>query len=675
MAPLISKLLIANRGEVVVRIAKTAHRLGMSTVGVYSDLDANALHVDHVDVAVRLGGETPAESYLRGEAIIAAAKATGADAIHPGYGFLAESADFAQAVIEAGITWVGPQPRQIRLLGNKVSAKAAAVEAGVPTSPLTEVVPGKAPAGLTMPVLVKAAAGGGGRGMRVVRQHIDLAEAIAAASREAEAAFGDGSVFVEPFIERGRHVEVQIIGDGFGSVVHLGDRECSIQRRNQKVIEEAPAANLSDDVRQQLVDGALALARHVGYEGAGTVEFIVGSDDTISFLEVNTRLQVEHPVTEAVTGVDLVELQLLVAEGKRLPLRQDDIELNGHAIEARIVAEDPAQGWLPDVGTLASFSVGDGVRVDSGVRRGSIVSPAYDSMLAKVIAHSASRREAAAVLQRALRTSFIAGVNTNLASLAAIVAEPDFLRGDTFTTYLAEHPDVERPALPEDALDTLLIGATMTLEQIARSRNTITGFAPSGWRNLRTQGQRRTWTVNEVTHCVEYTVADGGTTVLLGPWPEPDPDGALPDDDRRSVLVRVLGSDGDRHMAIEVDGVRTVLEVVIDGSIHVSSSVGHASFDLAPVFVESNMDRIGSGPISPLPGTVIALHVAAGDSVVRGQLLMVVEAMKMEHKIVAPDDVTIADIRFGVGDRVDTGDVLVDFAEPSSADDQDPGNE
>lgn len=662
MAPLISRLLIANRGEVVVRIANTAHRLGISTVGVYSDLDANALHVDHVDVAVGLGGETPAESYLRGDAIIAAAKLTGADAIHPGYGFLAESAEFAQAVIDAGITWVGPQPRQIRLLGNKVSAKAAAVEAGVPTSPLTEVVPGKAPAGLTMPVLVKAAAGGGGRGMRIVRQHIDLAEAIAAASREAEAAFGDGAVFVEPFIERGRHVEVQIIGDGFGSVLHLGDRECSIQRRNQKVIEEAPASNLADGVREQLIEGALALARHIGYEGAGTVEFMVGSDDTISFLEVNTRLQVEHPVTEAVTGVDLVELQLIVADGKRLPITQDDIEITGYAIEARIVAEDPAQGWLPDVGTLASFTIGDGVRVDSGVRSGSLVSPAYDSMLAKVIAHGSSRREAAAVLHRALRTAFVAGVQTNVGCLASIAVEPDFLRGDTFTTYLAEHPDVERAALPAPALETLLIGATMTLEQVARSHNPVTGFAPSGWRNLRTQGQRRTWTVGGVDHQVEYTVADGRTTVSLGPWPEPDADGALSPDDRRSVEVRVLHHDvSNGSMALEIDGVRTLLRIVIDGSIHVSSPVGAASFTLAPVFVEPDTDQLGSGPISPLPGTVIAVHVSGGDSVERGQLLMVVEAMKMEHKIVAPDDVTIAGIRFNVGDRVDTGDILVDF--------------
>ena len=386
----ISCLLIANRGEIAVRIARTAHRLGIDTVGVYSEPDRNALHVDSVDVAVSLGlpggGATPAESYLRGDAVIAAALSAGADAIHPGYGFLAENAGFAPAVIDAGLTWVGPTPEQITLLGDKVAAKRAALEAGVPTTSMIEVRDGRVVDGaVTYPALVKAAAGGGGRGMRVVRSADELDDAVAAASREALSAFGDGTVFIEPYLERGRHVEVQIMADRYGNVVHLGERECSIQRRNQKIVEESPSAGITSETRAALCDGAVALARHVGYEGAGTVEFMVGDSDsgaTITFLEVNTRLQVEHPVTEAVTGLDLVELQLLVAAGDPLPITQDDVTFSGHAIEVRVVAEDPAAGWMPSTGRIDRFVLGDGqhgsdptclVRVDTGVRDLSLI--------------------------------------------------------------------------------------------------------------------------------------------------------------------------------------------------------------------------------------------------------------------------------------------------------------
>ncbi len=418
----ITRLLIANRGEIAVRIARTAHRLGIDTVGVYSEPDARSLHVDSVDVAIALGGSTPAESYLRGDAVIAAALATGADAIHPGYGFLAENAAFAQAVIDAGLIWVGPTPEQVTLLGDKVAAKRAAVDAGVPTTSMIEIVDGRIADGVTVtyPALVKAAAGGGGRGMRVVRSADELDDAVVAASREALSAFGDGSVFIEPYLERGRHVEVQIIGDTHGNVVHLGERECSIQRRNQKIVEESPSAGISAEIRAALCDGAVALARHVGYEGAGTVEFMVGADGTITFLEVNTRLQVEHPVTEAVTGLDLVELQLRVAAGEPLPITQDDVVISGHAIEVRVVAEDPAAGWMPSTGRIDRFHIADGVRVDTGVSDGAEISSDYDSLVAKVIAHAPTRTGAARVLARALRASQITGIRTNLDSLVAI---------------------------------------------------------------------------------------------------------------------------------------------------------------------------------------------------------------------------------------------------------------
>jgi propionyl-CoA carboxylase alpha chain len=695
----ISRLLIANRGEIAVRIARTAHRLGISTVGVYSEPDANALHVDSVDVAIALGGATPAESYLRGDAIIAAALETGADAVHPGYGFLAENAAFAQAVIDAGLVWVGPTPEQVTLLGDKVAAKRAALDAGVPTTSMIEVVDGRVAdrVAVMYPALVKAAAGGGGRGMRVVRSADELDDAVAAASREALAAFGDGAVFIEPFLERGRHVEVQVFGDRHGNVVHLGERECSIQRRNQKVVEESPSAGISEGVRAALCEGAVALARHVGYEGAGTVEFMVGATDdgepTITFLEVNTRLQVEHPVTEAVTGLDLVELQLRVAAGEPLPVTQDDVTVTGHAIEVRVVAEDPAAGWMPSTGRIGRFSIGQHgsdpscpVRVDTGVRDGAEISSDYDSLVAKVIAHAPTRVEAAGKLARALRASQVTGIRTNVDSLVAILGEADYLAADTPTAYLDEHPDVLTPIGPAgDDRVALLLGAVFALEAERRSADRATPFAPSGWRNLRTQGQRHVWLepTGEQLH-VEYVMrperlGDGSTrwtaSVWLGPWPEPDDDGALTADDRVERHVRLLerraaGVTG--FMAIEIDGRRSAVSTEIvhhslglddDGvgavTVHTRSAAGALTLTRAPRFVLHDAQAEGGGPICPLPGTVIAVHVAAGDAVVDGQVLMVVEAMKMEHKILAAGDAIVGEVRFAVGDRVDQGDLLV----------------
>jgi propionyl-CoA carboxylase alpha chain len=661
------RLLIANRGEIACRIARTAHRLGLSTVGVYSEPDRNALHVDSVDVAVALGGATPAESYLRGDAVIQAAVDTGCTHVHPGYGFLAENADFAHAVIDAGLTWIGPTPDQIRLLGDKVAAKRAAIEAGVPTTEIVEVAAGSAPKGLAMPVLVKAAAGGGGRGMRVVRDAAELADAVAAASREAASAFGDGTVFIEPFIERGRHVEVQILGDAHGNVVHLGERECSIQRRNQKVVEEAPSPGVTDEVRAKLHAGALALARHVGYLGAGTVEFMVGETDagepTITFLEVNTRLQVEHPVTEAITGIDLVEMQIAIADGLALPFAQDDIAFAGHAIEVRLVAEDPAAGWLPSTGTLAEFEIGDGVRVDTGFRAGSAVSSDYDSLLAKVIAHHADRGVAASQIARALRTARVAGVRTNANTLAAIMDEPDYRAGRTLTAYLDEHPDVIAAAGPtgDDRL-ALLLGVVFADEQGNRGADPVTRFMPSGWRNLRTRGQRRTWLLGDEPHRVEYVVWGDAAEVRIGPWPEPLDDGSLPEDKRRVAAVRLLERAPGRQI-VELDGRRHVVDVRLDGdTARASSPAGSLEWTRPPRFVDHDADQAGSGPICPLPGTVIAVHVEPGQQVVDGQLLMVIEAMKMEHKITAHGDHVVAAVRFAVGDRVDAGELLVELA-------------
>ena len=656
----ITKLLIANRGEIAVRIARTARELGIGTVGIYAEPDVNALHVDSVDVAVALGGSSPAESYLRGDAVIAAALATGCDAIHPGYGFLAENAEFAQAVMDAGLTWVGPTPAQITLLGDKVAAKTAAVDAGVPTTTVTEAAPGAVPNGVAMPALVKAAAGGGGRGMRIVRDESDLEEAVIAAAREAESAFGDGTVFIEPYIENGRHVEVQIMGDSHGNVVHLGERECSIQRRNQKVVEESPSPGISEEIRTALTDGALALALHIGYENAGTVEFLVGDDGTINFLEVNTRLQVEHPVTESVTGLDLVELQLRVAAGEPLPMTQDEITITGHSIEVRLVAEDPATGWLPAVGKVELFAMGDGVRVDSGIRSGDTISPSYDSLVAKVISHASTRTAAAGILARGLRSGQVAGIRTNLNTLVAILGEADFLAGATPTSYLDSHPEVAQAAGP-DGQDrvALLLAAVFATDQVNRGNDTITPFAPSGWRLVHTQGQRQTWMLGEDAHSVEYVMCEDNATALVGDIPAPNEDGTMPDETRQRVEVRLLRRTHD-EVAVEVDGHRHIVKVILDGDLaHTSSSAGAITWSAAPAFELHDFEEGGSGPVCPLPGTVIAVSVSAGDEVSDGDVLMVVEAMKMEHKITATTDAKVAEVLFSVGDRVDQGDLLV----------------
>ena len=437
-------LLIANRGEIAARIIRTAHALGIATVAVYSDPDAEAPYVTLADQAVRLPGAAPADTYLRGDLIIAAAAATGAGAVHPGYGFLSENAAFARACADAGLTFVGPSPGTIQAMSDKVAAKATMAAAGVPVLPgVTVDSDGEhdAAAQVGFPLLVKAAFGGGGRGMRLVSDPSQLAGAIGAARREAAAAFGDGTVFLERYVPDPRHVEVQILGDAHGDVVHLFERECSIQRRYQKIVEESPSPAVDGELRAALTEAAVTAGRAAGYTGAGTVEFVLDRDGSFYFLEMNTRLQVEHPVTEEVTGLDLVELQLRVAEGEPLPPEVREAAITGHAIEVRLYAEDVPAGFLPVTGTLHRFAIpsGPGLRVDTGFRDGSAVSPHYDAMLAKVIAHGRTRADAARLLARALRDAQIHGLTTNRDLLVAILREPEFLAGATDTGYLTRH--------------------------------------------------------------------------------------------------------------------------------------------------------------------------------------------------------------------------------------------
>ena len=674
MAATIDRLLIANRGEIAVRIARTARRLGISPIGVHSEADRGALHTRTMDRSVSLGGSTPAESYLRVDAIVAAALATGCDAVHPGYGFLAENPAAARAVEAAGLIWVGPTPEQIELLGDKIAAKRAAVAAGVPTTTVHTVdLAGPPPAGVAMPALVKAAAGGGGRGMRVVHRVEDLAGAIEAAGREALAAFGDPTVFIEPYIEHGRHIEVQIMADSHGSVIHLGERDCSVQRRNQKVVEEAPAPGLEPTVRDALRSGAVSLARHVGYRGAGTVEFLLGPDGTITFLEVNTRLQVEHPVTEAITGLDLVEMQLAIAAGHPLPLGQDDVRFDGHAIEARVVAEDPASGWLPSTGRIDRFEIGDGVRVDSGVEAGSVVTTDYDSLLAKVIAYGPDRDTARRRLRAALRSSEVDGVRTNIDMLVALLDDDDFAAGRLDTGLLARSPDIVSGSRPAgDDLTAHLMAVVASVESANRSADRHWGEVPSGWRNVRTRGTRVVLMEDggpePIEHRVEYEIVTRGGfedhwNVLLGDWPEPDETGALPADERRTLQFRrgrrAVTADSE-VVFVEIDGLARTVTLAGRGSERIAvDPTGRTRWMLRPRFVDHESELVGSGPVAPLPGTVIAVAVEAGQNVETDQVLMVVEAMKMEHQITAPTAGVVSEVRFAVGDRVDMGDLLV----------------
>ena len=656
----ISRLLITNRGEIAVRIARTAHRLGIETVGIYSDSDKNALHADTVDTAIYLPGDMLIETYLNADEIIKVAHENDCDAIHPGYGFLAENSQFAQRVLDADLVWIGPTPEQIALLGDKMLAKEAAIAAGVPTVTSTELRPGEKPPKLDMPVMVKAAAGGGGRGMRVVEKRSELADAIESASREAESAFGDGRVFVEPYIAYGRHIEVQIIGDSHGNVLHLGERECSIQRRNQKIFEEAPSSGISEDVRKVICDGAVALANHVKYVNAGTVEFLVNDKEEINFLEVNTRLQVEHPVTEAITGLDLVELQIRVASGEQLPIKQEEVTFNGHAIEVRLVAENPAENWMPSIGEIERFQIGEGVRVDSGIREGSQITTDYDSLIAKIIATGQDRQQAIRKLSRSLRSTQISGIDTNLSMVLAVLAEHDYQRAKTPITYLQEHPEVlHGEELNPDDLNALLLGAVFALEFTERNNARVTRFAPSGWRNLRTQGQRQIWGSSSGDRCVEYIIEKNQASVLLGAWPELEEDGSLTEDNRSQFNIRILKR-SERQQTIEINSRRQVINTsVIGETVHTQSRFGTATWSRKPRFVPRESEQLGAGPTSPLPGTVIAVNVSEGQMVEEGDVLVVVEAMKMEHKILATGSATVVSVHFQPGESVDTGDLLV----------------
>jgi len=647
----IRKLLIANRGEVARRIIRTCRRLGIATVAVYSEPDREAVFTREADEAVPIGGASPAESYLRREVLVEAALRAGADAVHPGYGFLAEDAAFARLCLDSGLIFVGPSPDAIAAMGSKLEAKRTAKVAGIPVLPTitldghdglrTEAID------ITYPVLVKASAGGGGRGMRLVETAGELGPALEAASREAQSAFGDGTVFVEPYLRSARHVEVQVFGDSHGRVVDLYERECSIQRRYQKVIEESPSPAVDDALRRQLGEAAVSLARAINYVGAGTIEFILGPAGDFHFLEMNTRLQVEHAVTEAVTGLDLVALQLEVAEGGRLP--DERPLLRGHAIEARLYAEDPEHDWRPATGVLSRFEHehGDGLRIDSAVLTGSVVSPHYDSMLAKVIAHGPSRERAAAHLAAALTGMRIHGLKTNRDLLVRILRHPEFLEGRLDTGFLERHPPEQLGApLADEAAERLhCVAAALVGQHRRRQHSRVLTTLPSGWRNVPSEPQRETFEGRSGRIAVGYRFEAETIRVWL--------------DDQEVTDIHLEAVDA-ASCDLVSDGIRRRYLVDRESDlVYVDSPLGSSELRQVNRLPEADRLQAPGSLAAPIPGIVVRVLVEAGQRVEAGQELVVLEAMKMEHRICAPDAGLVTEVSVAVGQTVAAGMPLV----------------
>ena len=666
---MLRRLLIANRGEIACRIIRSARRMGMETVAVYSQADANAMHVALADQAVAIGPAAARDSYLRIDNLIAAARSSGADCVHPGYGFLSENAEFAQACADAGLKFVGPSVEAIRVMGSKIDAKLHMVAAGVP------VVPGyldaqddaalrAGAARIGYPVLIKASAGGGGRGMRIVNAEPELADALASARREAAAAFGDGSVLIERYLDRPRHVEVQLLADAHGHCVAVFERDCSVQRRYQKVVEEAPAPGLSEQLRGELALRAVRAAQAINYEGVGTVEFIVQGDEAY-FMEMNTRLQVEHPVTEQITGLDLVEWQLRVARGEPLTFVQQDLRMHGHAIEVRVYAENPGKGFLPSSGRLSRLrlpATREGIRVDSGVREGDTVSTFYDAMIAKVISWGRDRNEAIDRLLAGLRDTEIVGVDTNVAFLCRILDHAAFRAGGVDTGFIAEQGDALLPAAvpAAAALDAVLALAAVARAQLparvaAPAAQPGNAVAQDGFRmNLPRQFHYRLQ-VDDAVHSVQLTDDRQQLSASI---------------DGRSVALSALQWRADRLQAqvaggamiarsFEQGGVQVLRVRPAFGGDEISKTLTSADEHSRA----ASLGSTGSGVVrAPLPGAVLSVAVQVGDTVRAGDALLVIEAMKMEHTLKANASGVVQELNVSVGGRVQDGDVVVVIA-------------
>jgi acetyl-CoA carboxylase biotin carboxylase subunit len=666
----IRKILIANRGEIARRIMRTVRALGMQSVAVFSDADEGAPHVKEADEAVRIGPAPSSESYLDVAKIVSAARSVGADAVHPGYGFLSERAELAQACIDAGLLFIGPTPQAIARMGSKIESKRIAQQAGVPVIEgfsaerlaHGEVV--ERATALGYPVLIKASAGGGGRGMRIVRSAEDMPEALVSAEREARSAFGDGTLLVERYLEAPRHIEIQIFGDTHGNVIHLFERECSIQRHHQKVIEEAPSPAVSSELRAEMGRAAVELGRAIGYTGAGTVELVLDRKGAFYFLEVNTRLQVEHPVTEAITGLDLVRLQIEVAQGKPLTVTQHELTYSGHAIEARLYAEDAAHDFLPATGRVALYREPElpGLRIDSGVERGTEVSVHYDPMLAKVIAKGATREEARKTLVRGLRSFGVGGLTTNREFLVRVLEHVAFAARDTHTHFIEQHSATlmqDDSAQLEPLARTHAIAAALHLHALRRARTpgpTPAGV-PSGFRNNPWRKQEERFTAASKALAVRYRALPSGDY-------EVETDGFAKEQDAKPVLrARVLEATDDALVA-EIDGVRRRLALA-----HIRSAQAHRvvvfaaelslELERVPRFPPRTAAQVAGGCVAPMTGVVRKVAVAVGDRVHKGDLLLMLEAMKMEHRLLAHADGLVSQVRVREGQMVDPDDVLI----------------
>jgi propionyl-CoA carboxylase alpha chain len=649
MTPFPTCVLVANRGEIVSRVARSARTLGVLTAAVYTESDRSSLYLDDADVAISLGADTSPSPYLDVERLLEAAVRAGADAVHPGYGFLAESAAFAQAVVEAGLTWIGPSAAAITAMGRKVEAKELAAQAGVPVLESVTASDDLAEAAtraalMPMPLLVKPSAGGGGKGMVVVRAEEDLLPALEQSRREALSSFGDGTLFVERYVEHPRHVEVQLLGDDTGRVLHLGERDCSIQRRHQKIIEESPAPSLPPELREAMCSAAVRLAEAIDYRNAGTVEFLLDGDEFF-FLEMNTRLQVEHGVTEEVTGLDLVAWQLRLAAGQSLTMRQDDVVVTGHAVQARLYAEDPARDYLPSPGTVHRFEHPSltGVRWEDGIRSGSSIGSRFDPMVSKVIAYGDDRLAAAGLLVSALRGLVIEGVHTNRSLLVGVLSDPEFQEGRVATDFLDRHPQLVAP-VPETPADH---AAAAVLYAIARGHDvgSVQAFAPVGWRNLRSQ-----------LHTTELTY--DGQPLAVGQAPRRDGTWEV----TVGELVRVAEIhrlEGDT-LDLTLDGRRTRFRVAHHGNdVWVSTPDGRSSVFTRRVDEGTEGVRGAGAAVAHVPGVVVQVYVAPGTLVTAGDALAAIESMKMEHTVRAAGDGVVDEVRVRIGDSVESGQVLV----------------
>ncbi len=650
----ITRLLIANRGEIARRIIRSAHSMGIGTVAIYADGDADAPFVGEADQAVALQGKSSAETYLDVEKVLAACKRTGADAVHPGYGFLAENADFAQAVLDAGMIWVGPSPEAIRSMGDKLSAKKLMDRSKIPTLQSAELKPGDDVATVASkigyPVLVKASAGGGGKGMRVVESEAELQDAIDGARREAKAAFGDDTLFLERWLASCRHVEIQILGDSHGNLVHCFERECSIQRRHQKIIEEAPSPAVSPELRAKMGDAAVSAAKAIGYSSAGTVEFLLNGED-FWFLEMNTRLQVEHPVTEEITGLDLVREQLRIAQGEALGYRQEDLQIDGHAIEARVYAEDPNNDFLPAPGTVVVWepSRSAEARFESGVESGSEVGIEFDPMLAKVIVHAPTRREAALRLARVLETTRIQGITTNRDFLVSTLREPAFLAGDTTTDFIERIAPRRRRSIEREELVESAIAVAMLAQGLRRDEAKVFKTIPSGWRNSKMPPETIRFRHGDEEIAVDYRIQRGGNFAVEV------------DDEKYDVVIHRRTRD---EIELVINGQRSTTAVTPHGDRWlVHGFKGDVELVELPRFPLEGAEGVSGGLVAPMPGNVLAMYVAVGDSVEKGHLMLILEAMKMEHQITAPKAGTVAAVHVKEGDQVSNGELLIVLAE------------